>query len=111
MKKAAKTPRLKPVVNDEIVVIDQFRTEVFKKTDDDWCPSYLDDNGVSHVKVSLLRLTGSKYTHRVCVWGNDDYGLEKDFDDELKGSEMFELIAGQEKLNIKDLKDLGFSPA
>ncbi len=112
MKKSSKTVLPKIVVkSDEITVVNQSRTEVFKKTDDNWCPSWKDDSNIEHVKVSLLQLTCSKYTHRVCAWGKDDFGLEKDFDNELEANEIFELIAGQEVVNTEDLIGLGFYPA
>jgi hypothetical protein len=60
------------------------------KTREDWYPSYLprsrdNSNPIEHraVRVSLVRLVSSKGKGspkwRVCVWGADDFGLEKDF--------------------------------
>ncbi|MCA9495832.1 MAG: hypothetical protein KC589_02730 [Nanoarchaeota archaeon] len=59
------------------------RIDVFKKTSDDWYPNYPNDM----VKVSFLKLPNilqnSDDEWRVCVWGNDDFGLERDFQSEL----------------------------
>lgn len=60
-------------------------TRVFKLTDDDWYPShYLGDYykgqkplTVKLVEVSFLELMDGCF--RVCVWGNDDTGMELDF--------------------------------
>jgi len=57
--------------------------ECFKLTDSCWYPSYRLNGwhrGIENaqlVHVSLLLLTNGNF--RVCAWGGDDYGWEKDF--------------------------------
>lgn len=52
---------------------------VYKPTRDDWYGNYPGNM----VEVSLVFLNDpsdiSEYKFRVCIWGNDDYGMEKDF--------------------------------
>lgn len=73
------------------------RTSVFKQSSDDWYGNYeiADDGrhvGKKYVEVSLLPLRPEG--HRVCVWGNDDCGMERDFleEDKLSAQELFSKI-------------------
>lgn len=73
------------------------RIECFKKTSDDWYGNFKIADDVRHkdkkyVHVSLLSLgPDAIYGHRVCVWGNDDCGMEKDFIEEFTESQAWEL--------------------
>jgi hypothetical protein len=89
---------------------------VFKRTHDDWHPSYRLSNWYNGTEpektflceVSLLTLTGGE--HRVCVWGNDDFGLERDFPSDQK-DEAFKLFIStisQETVSIGWLRRFGF---
>ena len=55
------------------------RYEVMVKVDDDWYPNYPNDE----IRIAVIKLP--QFTRddpmvvRICAWGNDDYGLEKDF--------------------------------
>lgn len=60
------------------------RQNVFKLTNDDWYPNY-ENNTVRLQYIGLL--SDGKY--RVAVWGNDDFGFEKDFDTESEAISMF----------------------
>ncbi len=44
----------------------------FIKTEEDWYPTVN-----NKVRVKLILLSNKMW--RVCVWGGDDFGLEKDF--------------------------------
>jgi hypothetical protein len=93
------------------------RIRVFKFTDDDWYGNHklteaypIYNNRTRLVTVSLLTLVSNPnqtYT-RVCVWGNDDYGLEKDFDNRPEAEAMFMLVISQDAVNQKWLKSKGF---
>jgi hypothetical protein len=48
------------------------REEKFILTSEDWYPTY----ATGLVRVALLRLSTGQW--RVCVWGADDFGLERD---------------------------------
>lgn len=88
---------------------------VFKRTIDDWCPNYNieSDARVSGlVEVSLLKLFDGDW--RVCVWGADDLGMEKDFEKDFypKAKDVafdcFLTVIGMETVDMPQLKKLGF---
>lgn len=92
------------------------RVEVFKLTHDNWYPShYLKGwhQGVENqmlVKVSFMSLSDGQW--RVCCWGNDDMGLERDFATEIEAHTVFLQIIGWESVSQHRLKsELGFYPA
>lgn len=87
------------------------RVEVFKQTQDDWYDNYkvVGGAGVSDlVKVTFMNLQSG---WRVCVWGNDDYGLECDFESEAKAWNIFLQVIGMEFVNQQALRDLGLVAA
>jgi hypothetical protein len=85
--------------------------EVYKKTDDDWHPCIASDDG-DLVSVSYFPPM-DKYvtTYRVCAWGNDDCGVEKDYENEKEAWTEFLQIIGWDKVNREGLKEMGFIPA
>lgn len=93
----------------------------FKRTDDDWYGNYkiADDKrheGKGYVEVSLLSLgPDAKYGYRVCVWGNDDCGMERDFESSMAGKSgaivLYELLCNQVIINKSWLKQEGFGYA
>lgn len=52
-------------------------------TNEDWCPT---KDG--KVDVSLVGWSDGKW--KVSVWGNDDYGLERHFDDRASAQREFD---------------------
>ena len=93
----------------------KIRCSIFKKTTDDWCPSYtLMDwyKGVEHqtlVEVILTRTGPNLDTDwRVCAWGGDDFGMEKDFTTYDEAWNCFIQVISLETVNISTLKDMGF---
>jgi hypothetical protein len=79
------------------------REPIFKPTTDDWYGNY----EVDTCKLKYLgKLSDGKF--RVAVWGNDDFGIEKDFDTESEAIDMFDKLAKYEVINHQDLYDLGF---
>jgi hypothetical protein len=97
----------------------RLRAKAFKLTDDDWYSNYKlaeSSNALEHrtrlVEVSLLSLgpvlgDGT----RVCVWGNDDCGMERDFDNQADATACFMDVLTQLVVNKKWLKSIGFGPA
>ena len=96
---------------------------VFKNTSDQWYPSYYLGNwyngvqpgGSMVVEVSFLQ-TGpadTKSDWRVCVWGADDCGMEKDFDQtkEAEAWLCFLEVIGLEDVTRTKLMELGFVSA
>ncbi len=59
------------------------RKSKFLPTIDDWYPNHPRDT----VECSLLELRDGKF--RVCVWGADDYGVERDFLVQSDAEEMY----------------------
>lgn len=80
------------------------------RTNEDWYPSYFEtsDTGetLAMVKVSLHKLDKG---YRVSVWGNDDFGLERDFSGPCESLYCYQAITSpveKEKLLAE-----GFVPA
>ena len=91
------------------------RTSVFKLTQDDWHGSYKLDSwhkGQENpmlVNVSFMPLTDGKW--RVCVWGNDDCGMERDFPEEKTAWNMFLQILDWEFVSMHQLNQNEFVAA
>lgn len=81
------------------------------QTNEDWYPSYFEtsDTGetLSMVKVSLYKLGKGRY--RVSVWGNDDFGVERDFFDLTEAGEYYRRIP--RLIKRQKLINDGFIPA
>lgn len=88
------------------------RVEKMKFTDDNWCPNYKHNM----VQVSLMTdmedfSKENSVWHRVCVWGNDDCGMEKDFfgkETKNDAEVCFAKVINLDRVNMKDLKEMGF---
>ncbi len=89
----------------------------FKSTTDNWYLNFLNDR----VEVSLflnerdIGSDGSSYIwHRVCVWGEDDMGMEKDFFGKETGEQaesLYNQIINLPEVNRDDMKALGLVDA
>ena len=92
------------------------RITVFKLTNDDWYPSYTIQEWYKGVRLQrMIELSqielGYDKTWRVCAWGGDDFGLERDFVGEYaeqESSDIFILLLEKGQIDTKDLTDLGF---
>lgn len=90
------------------------RIEVFKETTDDWFPSYkVYDRKL--VTVSLTQTgpdpNAGNGEWRVCVWGADDCGMERDYTDLSQAREMFYQVIEWEYVNMSELTLNGFVSA
>lgn len=93
--------------------------DVFKRTSDNWYGNYKikNDARVSDLVEVSFTVTGPDPRHhqgefRVCVWGNDDCGMEKDFaDDEELAWNCFLQVIGMKDVTKEKLKILGFVSA
>ncbi len=56
-------------------------------TEEDWYPT---TNG--QVQVMLFIYKKGEGPHRVCVWGGDDFGLEKEFEDPNQAKYLYETL-------------------
>lgn len=86
---------------------------VMKKTTCDWYPPYRLDGPyrgkpLDLVEVSFLELSDNSW--RVCIWGADDTGKEKDFLPEQREDawQTFVLVISQDAVNPGWLADNGF---
>jgi hypothetical protein len=87
------------------------KNTVFKFTTEDWHPSYKLDGryrgkqGLLLLEVSLLKLPSTK-EWRVCVWGSDDFGMERDYArcDKKQAIEMFLAVIAEEVVSEVFLK-------
>ena len=80
------------------------RVEVLKNTNDDWHPNF--ENNTCKL-IYIGKLSDGKF--RVAVWGNDDFGIDKDFEIESEAIEMFHKLEKYETINHKDLYELEFT--
>lgn len=88
------------------------RIEVFVEVDQDWYGNFkfADDlrlKDAKFIRVSLLELLSGHW--RVCAWGNDDFGLERDFlsmeyDDAVK---LYQTIVTTPRPTQQMMRDLG----
>lgn len=93
------------------------RVDVYKETKDDWYPEFQLTDGTKLVRVSFTQ-TGpdpKKFNGewRVCVWGDDDCGMERDYqgDQETECWNMFLEVIGLKTVDVGILKKLGFVSA
>jgi hypothetical protein len=91
------------------------RVEVFKKTHDSWYPEWSlyigpTDMKTGLVQVSFLQLSDGMW--RVCCWGADDMGLERDYETEAEAWNVFLQVIGWSDVSQSRLKkELEFYPA
>ena len=79
---------------------------VFKHTKDDWHPSYkVVNSNIALVDVSIVEVDG---IFIVSVWGHDDHGLERVYNDRQSAQEMFNTIISWSHVNMDDLRKHGF---
>lgn len=89
---------------------------LYKPTDDDW---YGNETIIDHDrygKISRLVCVSfynalSNGDMRVCVWGNDDYGMEKDYKNLDQAVFEFRQIIEMPRVSKQLLKDMGFVTA
>lgn len=87
-----------------------------KYTQDEWYGNEVlrrreDGKSTRIVTVSFFELRRTKkepQLWRVCVWGNDDFGLEIDLEDRGQAMVLYRTILRWEFVNKQPLKDLGF---
>jgi hypothetical protein len=71
----------------------------FVKALDDWYPSYKEEE----VQVTLHDDLNGKY--RIAVWGEDDYGMEKEYSSLHEASDIFDFLV---LVSTSILKNIGF---
>ena len=83
---------------------------VFKEVNEDWYGNYSIANDQrylgKYVSIRISKLFGGQF--RVCIWGNDDLGMDRDFEEESDAIATFQKIMLVEDLTKQYLKDNGF---
>ena len=111
-------------LNTDVEILDNYGINVFKRTDDSWYPSYQlysgngDDNETRNmmlVEVTFMKLADDQIADdkcwRVCIWGEDDCGMEKDYISYNNAWDDFITILQMERVNRIELRELGFYSA
>lgn len=83
--------------------------KVIKFTDDEWYSNetlLCKGKPTRVVTASFILLTNGLW--RVCVWGNDDFGLERDYPKRMEAVLAFRRIIKMDRVNKQPLKDMGF---
>lgn len=90
---------MRPSFTDHKYTVLQF----FLKTTDDWHPCWNEDE----VKVSVIRMKRLRKSEgleergwRICLWGADDDGMERDFDKGDDGEDLRDIL--EEALSIPE---------
>lgn len=82
----------------------------YKLTKENWFPSYdAPDDQAYLLKVSLMALSDGLF--RVCVWGADDYGMEKDQESLKKAIVLYINLMLLPYIKRNDLVEMGFVTA
>ncbi len=95
--------------------MDKFESEYYRKnhiarTTDNWHPSI---NGM-FVRVStmpLFAIGDQPRMYRVCVWGGDDFGVEKDFENQNDADFLYDKLCSMAFVDIETCYSYGMVPA
>lgn len=83
---------------------------VFKEVNEDWYSNYHIADDVrytgKYVSIRISKLFDGLF--RVCVWGNDDLGMDRDFEVESDAVKMFQTLVIVEELTKQFLSENGF---
>jgi hypothetical protein len=85
------------------------RVDAFKRTSDEWYPNYHELVKVSFCQTGPYPPENGDW--RVCAWGNDDFGMEKDFRDREEAWACFLAVISLNDVTVDRLRELGFVPA
>lgn len=90
-----------------------FRREMFRPTKENWCGNFAIAGDArwprpNLVCVQFLKMSTGQW--RVCVWGNDDIGMEKDFpsDKFMLAQLTYMELAVAEAISQQHLIEMGF---
>ena len=80
-----------------------------KFTQDEWYGNSTKlHNGKPTRTVEVSEHLYNDGTGRISIWGNDDFGLEKEYNTHEEAKATFDIIKKMEYVNIQPLKDMGF---
>lgn len=81
----------------------------YRPTKDNWYPNF--KNNRVRVTIHTFQKYQGKIWHRVCVWGSDDCGMEKDFHGKKtikQALELYNYLIKSPSVERKTLENLGF---
>jgi hypothetical protein len=78
------------------------KREIYCFTSDNWCPNYEGNK----VRVTMC-LNNNIKNHYVCVWGEDDLGMEFWSKDKTIIRKLYKKICNLEDVTMHKLKKLG----
>lgn len=89
----------------------KFRMPVvsYKKTDDDWCSNFAGDLVCLKFHGNINPPNSKTKLYRVSVWGDDDIGMDIDFDKKTEAISFFTKVDAMPVLNQKELLAMGFN--
>ena len=92
------------------MTIDSKGITIFKEVKEDWYGNYniADDARYTGKYVSIRTAKLADYIFRVCVWGNDDFGMERDYESEDDALLMFRACVETNELTKRFLIDHNF---
>lgn len=82
-----------------------------KNTKDWWAPNYpknqvrLSYHGVINPYLREI----NKFVYRVSVWGGDDMGMDRDFDNHLDAKRCFNQLDSLKYVNVQDCLEAGLN--
>jgi len=83
-----------------------------KPTRDNWCPNF--PNNQVTVTIFCNAIHEGNIWHRVCVWGDDDLGMERDFfgeEQEQDALDLYGRVMNLDYVDFRHLKKMGFKSA
>jgi hypothetical protein len=83
------------------------RVDAFKRTSGKWYPNYHLENH-ELVKVSFCQDQAGPRNWWVSAWGNDDFGMEKEFQDREEAWACFIEVISLDDVTVARLRELGF---
>jgi hypothetical protein len=84
-----------------------------KPTRDNWCSNFPNNQVEVTIYCNMASGTNGCW-HRVCVWGNEDCGMEKDFfgeEQEKDALSVYAKVMNLDYVDFRHLKEMGFTNA
>lgn len=86
-----------------------YMRDMFVPVTDDWIPNH-PGNTVKVSTMSLHQGLAPANAYRVCVWGADDFGMERDFPTKEEAIALYEDMISRESLSRDICRSLGLEP-
>jgi hypothetical protein len=100
------------MVTGELALMSDTQTvDLFCKTTDNWRGSYQLQDGYYQLNLVMVSFYRLEDEWIVSCWGNDDMGLEKNFQDKTDAWACFQQIIGFSDVTQEKCRELGLYPA